>query len=114
MANQENRRTKRSEIDTKITLKIINTENGRQLDTIQVDVTDVSTEGIGFYSDAQLMIGEMFKATLQIWTKQKAEVIVKVVRSSVEPEGYSYGCIFVGLPENVATNISIYQMLEKK
>lgn len=114
MAEQENRRAARTGLDTTLVLEIIDTENGRKLERMEVEVTDVSTEGIGFKCDYQLMVDEMFKATLQIWTKQKADIIVKVVRSSVEEEGYSYGCTFVGLPENFKTNISIYQMLNNQ
>lgn len=110
---EEKRLHKRTDLNSKLHLQLIETNNGRQLEPFVVDITDVSSEGIGFACDEQLMIGEVFHGELELWTKQKVTVILKVVRSAVEEVGYSYGCIFVGMRDADSLHIKIYQMLDE-
>lgn len=112
--SEEKRMHKRTDLNTKLTLSIIKHVNGRDLEPFEVEITDVSTTGIGFKTDNQLMIGEMFNGELKIWTKQRMPVVLKIVRSAIEEEGYSYGSIFVGLQNNDSNSIFIYQLLNEK
>lgn len=109
----EKRKNRRSDLNNKLRLEIIGAENGRKFPAFDVDIIDVSSNGIGFHTDEQLMIGEMFNGELELWTKQKLNVVIKVVRSSVEEEGYNYGCIFIGLQNADSMHIKIYQMLDE-
>lgn len=114
MNGDEKRQSKRMGLDYTLTLSIIKSEFSRDLPPFDVEITDVSFGGLGFASDEQLMVGEIFKGVLKIWTKQKMEVILKIVRSCLEEEGYSYGCIFVGMNNTDSLGIKIYEMLNKK
>lgn len=104
----------RTDLDQKLTLTIINDGTQRDLPPFDVEIKDVSLGGIGFYSENQLMVGEIFEGVLTIWTKQKINMVLKIVRIALEEEGYSYGSIYVGMGANDAEAIEIYQMLAKK
>lgn len=110
----EKRRLKRTDLKYKVVLTIIKSEYGRDLDPFEVQVTDVSSGGIGFRSEEQLMIGETFAGRLELWTKEKIDVVIKIVRSAVEEEGYSYGSIFVGASNLDTLGIEIYQIINDK
>ena len=110
---EEKRLHKRTDLNNKLHLELIETQNGRKLEPFEVNIIDVSSEGIGFRCDEQLMIGEVFNGELELWTKQKIQVILKVIRSSVEETDYSYGCIFVGMRDSDSLHIKIYQMLDE-
>ncbi len=106
----EKRSENRTGLKSKAILKIIQMENGRNLPPIEVEITDISPAGIGFKTEHQLMIGEMFQGEISLWTKQKMEVVIKIVRSALEKEGYSYGSLFVGAQCNDSNRIKIYQL----
>ena len=108
--DNEKRTDNRTGLQVRATLKIIQTENGRNLPPFDVEITDVSVSGIGFKSEHQLMIGEMLHGEISLWTKQKMEVIIKIVRAALEEEGYSYGSLFVGAQCNDSNRIKIYQL----
>lgn len=111
-SSNEKRLYKRSDLKNKLRLELISSEHGRSFPAFDVDIIDVSSEGIGFHSEEQLMIGEVFYGDLELWTKQKIKVVFKIVRCSVEEEGYNYGCTFVGMGAD-KLSIKIYQMLEE-
>lgn len=104
----------RSDLNVKLVLEIIDNGVQRPMDPFEVTITDVSIGGIGFTSDNQLMIGEIFKGNLTLWTKQKFDFVAKIVRCKVEREGYSYGCTFVGMSDSESVGIRIYQMFNEK
>lgn len=109
----EKRRNLRSNLKATLTLDIVKAANQREMESFEVEITDVSEGGIGFYTENQLMIGEIFYGVLTIWTKQKIDVVLKIVRSAVEEDGYSYGSIFVGLQNNDQIGIRIYQLINE-
>ena len=110
---EEKRRNTRTDLEGKVILRIINPSAGRDMEPFEVHITDLSKTGVGFRTDQQLMIGEMFKGEIIIWTKQRIDVIIKIVRSAVDEEDYSYGSIFIGLTEDDSNRIGIYQMFNK-
>lgn len=112
--SDEKRLSKRTDLKYTFTLSGVKSEFSRDLPPFEVEITDVSTTGIGFTSDVQLMVGEIVKGELKIWTKHKMEVVLKIVRNAVEEDGYSYGSIFVGLQQNDQLGIQIYQMFNDK
>ena len=61
---------------------------------------DISKAGIGFMSETKLPTDYYFNATLEF--ENSDEIILSVVKilyvTPIEPNGYRYGCEFVGLP----------------
>lgn len=112
---EEKRHYKRTDLNTKVSLQILG-ENGQDPHHIEAELTDISTDGIGFKSNHALMIGVILKGRISLWTKETVDVILKVVRASQNETdmSFTYGCIFVGLQENESLRIKIYQMFDEK
>lgn len=110
---EEKRIYKRTALDTEVELSLVNGE-GNSL-KLQAEIVNVSKDGVGFLAKEQLMIGAIYQARIRLWTGQKIDIILKVVRAKDEGDGsYSYGCIFVGMAGNEAVRILIYQMFNEK
>lgn len=104
---EEKRKNNRTDLAEKVTLTVLKEGEEHQ---IEVEITDVSETGIGFTCHEQLMIGEVYKGKIKIWTDEKIDVIMKIVRSAVIGAGYEYGAIFVGMENSNSLRIKIYQM----
>lgn len=109
----DKRRSFRSSIDATLTLEIIDNGTQRDMEPFSVTILDVSETGIGFCTEKQLMVGELFKGTLTLWTKEKINFVIKIVRCKVETDDYSYGGIFVGASGASTSAIKIYQMFNE-
>lgn len=107
----EKRKAKRLELEVSIELSRILEEDGvTTLKIAQVDVVDLSRNGIGFFTNQELEIGSFYTTKIQIWTKDIIEAIIKIVRCKKENGGYHYGAIFVGMIDKDALKIDVYQM----
>lgn len=80
---------------------------------ISIDIIDVSKSGIGFECEEQLQIGEIYEAHLTIWTKEIIHAILQVVRIELKETGYSYGAVFMGMPDTDSARIEVYQTIEE-
>lgn len=109
----DKRRSFRSSLDATLTLEAIDNGTQRAMEPFPVTIMDVSETGIGFCAENQLMIGELFKGTLTLWTKEKINFVIKIVRCKVEKEDYSYGGIFVGATGSDTSGIKIYQLFNE-
>lgn len=105
----EKRRNKRTELLSKIILKRL---DGSKIEEASIDVTDVSKTGVGFSAKEVLTIGAVYEAYLTIWTKEVLHAFVEIVRIEKVANGYSYGAIFIGMPEMDAARIETYQTVE--
>jgi c-di-GMP-binding flagellar brake protein YcgR len=107
----EKRRYKRSEIDVKVQMRRCDNPEHEE---ITVEVYDLSREGIGFYSDENIKIGEYYDAEIVIWTKEVLQVVLKIVRRKVllDKDLMSYGAEFIGLSESEKFRIDVYQCVE--
>jgi len=105
----EKRKSKRTELLSKIILKRL---DGSKVEEAAIDVTDVSKSGVGFESKEVLTIGAVYEAFLTIWTKEVLHAFVEIVRIEKIGNGYSYGAIFIGMPEMDAARIETYQTVE--
>ncbi len=106
---QEKRKNKRTELLSKIILKRL---DGTRVEEATIDVTDVSKTGVGFESKKVLSIGAVYEAYLTIWTKEVLHAFIEIVRIEKVDNGYSYGSIFIGMPEMDAARIETYQTVE--
>lgn len=105
----ERRRKIRTEIDTQLVIKRVDEKETKE---IPVCVTDVSATGLGFTSSEALELDAVYEGELTIWTKEVISVLVKIIRIQEGNEQYTYGAVFVGLPDFIAERISIYQTVE--
>lgn len=111
---EEKRKYERLDIDVKVEIERLDEGDTTTVKYLSVDVTDISRNGIGFASKAALEMDAMLKANITIWTKEVLPAIFKIVRVSKDGGIYHYGAIFVGMREEDALKIQIYQMLKEK
>ncbi|MCR5453130.1 MAG: PilZ domain-containing protein [Lachnospiraceae bacterium] len=116
---EEKRLYRRSELSQNVKLSIVGNYGEGPQEPVEVEVTDVSSDGLGFICNEGLRIGELLTGKVVLWTKERVNVIVKIVRAkeneaNAENGQYEYGCIFVGMEGNDSLRIKIYQLLERK
>lgn len=105
----EKRKSKRTELLSKILIKRL---DGSKVEEATIDVTDVSKTGVGFESRTVLNIGAVYETYLTIWTREVLHAFVEIVRIEKRGNIYSYGGIFIGMPEMDAARIETYQTME--
>ena len=111
--SEEKRRAKRTDLQYRLKLDVIKSAYSRDLPQIEVEVIDASSTGIGFRTEEQLMIGEIFSGTLIIWNKKRMDIALKIIRCQVAKDDYIYGSIFVGMAPADINEIEYYQMIHK-
>ncbi|MCR5733443.1 MAG: PilZ domain-containing protein [Lachnospiraceae bacterium] len=107
---QEKRRNKRIVLDAHLIMKRLDPGKNER---IPVDVLDLSKSGIGFSCNQLLEMGAIYEAELQIWTKEVIQCFVNITRMDQREDSIVYGATFVGLTDNDACKISIYDMFEE-
>ncbi len=76
---------------------------------MQVEIDDVSRNGIGFVCDEALQIGNTYEGSLKLWTGDTLEIFIQIVRCAKEGKRYAHGAIFIGMSDVDAARIDIYQ-----
>ncbi|MCR4741201.1 MAG: PilZ domain-containing protein [Lachnospiraceae bacterium] len=107
---QEKRRNKRLELDAHLIMKRL--DSGKN-ERIPVDVLDLSKSGIGFSCNQMLEMGAIYEAELRIWTKEVILCFVNITRMDQRENTIVYGATFVGLTDNDACKIQIYDMFQE-
>lgn len=108
----EMRKSKRSELDASIELKLLK-EGCEQ--TVKAEITNVSRGGVGFKTTELLQLGECYQTNITLWTKEKMDSIVRIVRAEVLDDGsFIFGATFVGMQNPDTLRILIYQMLNEE
>ncbi|SDB08998.1 PilZ domain-containing protein [Eubacterium oxidoreducens] len=110
----ERRKSKRLPLDVNVEIERL--DNGDGITTVKfanVKVKDMSKSGIGFETKVPLEIGSYYNAKITIWTKEKIETVLEVVRCNKVGDEYDYGATFVGMPDADAVKIEIYQLFEE-
>jgi hypothetical protein len=109
---EEKRKSKRFDIDVEVESERIDPgAKGSDHRFVLVDVTDISMTGIAFISNEDFDIGATFAAKIKIWSGKTLDSVFKVIRKEKKAVGFKYGCIFVGMKENDALSIKIYELL---
>lgn len=107
---EERRRSKRSELKSKLVLKRLDQESAE----IGIEILDVSKTGIGFNCDKALDIGAVYESYLTIWTKEVLHAFLEIRRiEKIDDAHYNYGAVFIGMPEMDAARIEVYQTVEE-
>lgn len=107
---QERRKSKRTNMPSRLIIKRLDGESGRE---VSIDIVDVSKAGIGFSCSEILQIGQVYEAFLTIWTKEVIHSFLQIVRIELKPGGYSYGAVFIGMPEMDSARIETYQTVNE-
>lgn len=107
---EERRKSKRSQLASKLLLKRL---DGGKTEEVDIEVVDVSKSGVGFTCNEALTIGAIYEAYLTIWTKEVLHAVLEIVRIEKKDNTISYGAVFVGLPEMDAFRIETYQTVEE-
>lgn len=106
---EERRKNKRTSMPSKLIIKQLDGGGDRQ---VSIEITDVSKSGIGFECREQLQVGEVYESFLTIWTKEVIHAILRIVRIELKGRTYSYGAVFVGMPDTESARIEVYQTIE--
>lgn len=110
-AVDERRKNKRIELESRILIKRLDASVERT-EELGIDVIDVSKTGIGFFCNKPLEIGAVYEAYLTIWTKEVIHAFIEIVRIVKESDTFSYGGIFIGMPEMDAARIEVYDTVK--
>lgn len=102
---EERRRSKRTDLKSKLLVKRLDSD---VRDEVDVDITDVSKTGIGFRCKTILDMGSVYEAQLTIWTKEVLHAFIEIVRIQKEGDTYEYGGLFIGMTEMDLQRISVY------
>ena len=107
----ERRRRQRTDLDAHLKIK---RADGTKIEEVEIDVTDVSITGIGFTCVEELELGEIYEGTLTIWTKEKLNIFLDIIRRQEADGTINYGAHFVGLPDLYKRKIGVYQTVENE
>lgn len=108
----ERRRNKRTSMESSLVIKKLG-GNGSNKE-VSVEIIDVSKSGVGFTCQEPLQIGEVYESFLTIWTKEVLHAFLQIVRIEIVENGYSYGALFIGMPEMESSRIEVYQTVNEK
>ena len=103
---EDRRKNKRIELESRLIIKRL--DDPSTAEEVSIDVIDVSRTGVGFTCSKPLQIGAVYEAFLTIWTKEVLHAFIEIVRIVKEDATYSYGGIFIGMPEMDAARIAVY------
>ncbi len=107
---EDRRRNKRLQLSSKLIMKRI---DGSEIGETAISVTDVSKTGVGFDCGEILTIGAVYESFLTIWTSEVLHAFLEIVRIEKTENTYSYGAIFVGMPEMDANRIEVYDTVSR-
>lgn len=108
---EEKRKSRRMELVSKLIIKRLSGDGTDADSEVIIDVQNVSKTGVGFTCDTPLGIGSVYEAYLTIWTKEVIHAFVEIVRIAKEEKTFSYGGIFIGMPEMDAARIEVYDTI---
>ena len=106
---EEKRKHRRRELTGEILVKHMGTGTH---ENVQIEISDCSRDGIGFSTDAQLVIGDNYEANLTLWTKEVLHVFIQIVRAAKVDDQFRYGGIFIGMPDADKMRIEVYETVE--
>ncbi len=108
---EERRKYRRLDLEGELLMKPIDSKE--EVMPVPISIVDCSRGGMGFQSDQQLVMGDNYEANLTIWTKEVIHVFIKIVRGTLMDNSYSYGAIFIGMPEYDRQRISVYETVQE-
>lgn len=107
---EERRKNKRIDLGSKLLIKRLDQEEALE---VEIDIVNVSKNGIGFECAEPLMIGSVYEGFLTIWTREIIHAFIEIVRIEKLEDTFDYGGIFIGMPEVDSQRIEIYETVEQ-
>ena len=112
---EERRKSKRTKLASRLIVKRLDSAEDKE---VEIDIVDVSKDGVGFTAGRALKIGAVYEGFLTIWTHEVIHAFLQIVRIELLDDGedekrYGYGARFVGMPEMEANRIEVYQTVEE-
>lgn len=104
---EERRKNKRTNMPSELTIRKLGANT--RSNEVAIKVLDVSKTGIGFTCDEVLQIGEVYESFMPIWTKEVLHAFMQIVRIELTGDAYTYGALFIGMPEIDLARIEVYQ-----
>ena len=102
---EEKRRDKRFPMNMSISISDLYKDGVESIDDLDssIEITDISSKGIGFISKCILPIGYYFIADIEVDRKYPQIITdVRIVRSrAIDRERYHYGAEFVAISQSV-------------
>lgn len=82
---------------------------------IPIEVLDISKKGIGFRTTNDVEINGFYMIHIVFPTKERMDVIVKVVREEIHSDGKKYyGGVFVGISEADMFKIEVFRLFTEE
>ena len=107
---EERRKNKRTRMPSKLVIKRL---DGNSNNEVSIHIVDVSRSGVGFECEEPLRIGEVYESFLTIWTKEVLHAFLQIVRIELKEGAFSYGAVFIGMPEMDSARIETYQTVQE-
>lgn len=107
---EDRRRNMRTEMMAELVIKRLDQPGEEK---VMIQVCDISTGGLGFLCKETLEMGAVFECILTLWNKDVIHSFVEIVRREDREMGYRYGGSFVGMTDQDAYRIQVFQTVEK-
>lgn len=111
---KEKRRSKRTDINVRIALTQMgdNYITGFSSNSINVNVINISKDGIAFKSDYEFKLNTYHDTVITLENGDNFEAVIEIVRMENygDPET-TYGCRFVGINSEDQFKIEVYQIV---
>ena len=104
---EERRKCKRMDMEAHLMVKRL---DSAEKHAVVIDITDVSKSGVGFTCEDMLDIGAVYECSLTLWTKEVIDCFLRIVRIELDDMAlHHFGAIFIGMSEQDALRISVYE-----
>lgn len=108
----ERRKYKRLPIELHLGIDQVFKQDHVVISNLKADITvfDISKNGIGFISEADLPVGYYFSGKINLGDNDFFHVVIQIIRSTQMKENRRvYGAEFVGLAPFLADKVNIYE-----
>lgn len=103
----EKRKAKRIPLEANLA---INRVDGGKSELVPIQILDVSKSGMGFECARELEMNSVYAIELVLWTKEKINTFINIIRSDKKGGSNVYGATFVGITEADSCKIDIYDL----
>ncbi len=104
------------DIDVRIKLSTVDNNSANVISDreIDVDVVNLSKDGLAFVSDEKFELNTYYDTEVLLWTKEKIQTVLEVVRTETHEDGRTlFGCRFIGIMPVDQLKIQIYEMVSE-
>lgn len=112
----ERRRSNRMDINVRIELNSVRSKDVADKETTEafdVSVVNISKDGLAFTTKETLQMNTYYNTTVLLWTKEKFQTVIEVVRMEKCGDETLYGCRFIGIMPADQLKIQIYEMVSE-